>query len=74
MELFHQRLHPHTTVGDLIDLGAEDMLQYDPYEDVSQNVETLPSFDEKLEATLEWKDQYVKAEILLLVGEKMARG
>ena len=35
MELLHQRLGPHARVGDLADLGTEDMLQYDPHEDDS---------------------------------------
>ena len=47
MQLLHQRLGPHTIVGDLADLGKEDMPQYDPYKDESQNVETLTILDEE---------------------------
>ena len=39
MESLCQRLGP-------VDLGTEDVLQYDPYEDELQNVETLPILDE----------------------------
>ena len=40
-------------VGDLADLGAEDMWQYNLYEDESQNVETFPILDEESEVTPE---------------------
>ena len=31
MEYLHQRLGPHALVGDLAEMGIEDMLQYDQY-------------------------------------------
>ena len=33
-------------VDDFVDLGTEEMLHYDPYEDESQNVDAFPSLDE----------------------------
>ena len=62
MESLHQRLGLQAMVDDLIDLDAEDMLQYDPYGDESQNVETFSILDEEQ-----------KVEILLQRGDKMVR-
>ena len=56
MELLHQRLDPHARVGDWVELGVMDTMQYDPYEDKSQNAETLPVLDEEPEVTTEWWD------------------
>ena len=58
----------------MVDLGLEKTLQYDSYEDESQNADALPILDEKPEVTPKWEGQYVNAEILLLRGDKMARG
>ena len=41
MESLYQRLDPHVMVGELTDLGAEDMPQDVPYEDQSQNIKTF---------------------------------
>ena len=73
MELLHQRLGPHAMLGDLVELGAEDTPQYDPYADDSQNAETFHMLDEEPEVTPKWGDQYMNAEILLPKGDKMAR-
>ena len=73
MELLYQRLGPHAMMGDLVELGAEDTLQFDPYEDESQNAKTFPILDEEPEVTLKWGGQYVNAEILLPRRDKMAR-
>ena len=62
MESLHQRLGLQAMVDDLIDLDAEDMLQYNPYEGESQNVETFSILDEEQ-----------KVEILLPRGDKMVR-
>ena len=51
----------------LAGLGAADMPQCDSYEDESQNADTLPNLDEEPEVDPD-------AEILLLRGDKMARG
>ena len=53
MELLHKRLGPHTMVGDLVKLSAEDALQYYPYEDKSQNAAMFPILDEEPKVTLE---------------------
>ena len=37
MESLHQKLCSQATMDDLVDLGAEDMPQYDPYEDEAKN-------------------------------------
>ena len=44
-------------VDDLAELGAQDMPQYDPYEDESQKVETFPILNEEPEATFEKRDE-----------------
>ena len=61
-------------LGDLVELVVEDMLQYDPYEDKSQNAEIFPMLGKEPEVTPKWGDRYVNAEILLLRGDTMARG
>ena len=48
MELLHQRLGPHPMVSGQVELSVEDTLQYDPYEDKSQNAKTFPVLDEEL--------------------------
>ena len=50
----------------------EDIPQYDPYEDESQNGETFPSLEEKSEVTSKWCRAIFNAEILLSRGDKMA--
>ena len=52
MESLHQRLGSHAMVGDLADLGAEDLQQYNPYEDELQNVETFPIGNLRVEGPL----------------------
>ena len=74
MESLHHRFGPHAERRDLVELGVEDMLLYDPYEYKAQNAETFPMLDEEPEVTPEWGDQYVKAEVLFLRGDNMARG
>ena len=61
-------------VGDQVELGAEDTLQYDPYGVNLQSVEMLTILDEEQEVTPEWGDQYVKSDSLLPRGNIMARG
>ena len=58
-------------VGDLVELGAEDTVQYDLSEDNSQKGKTFPMLDEEPEVSPEWGDQYVNALILLLRGTKL---
>ena len=41
-------------VSDLAYLGSEDMPQYDPYEDESQNAEMFHILDEEPEVIPEW--------------------
>ena len=64
---------PQDLVRDLAELGVEDVLQYDPYEDKSQNSEIFSMMDKEPEVTPEWRDKYVNAEILLLRGDKISR-
>ena len=73
MESLYQRLVPCAVAGDLANLGAEDILQYDPYENESLNEEAFLICDEEPEVTPEWGDQYLNAKLLLLRGDKMAR-
>ena len=74
MKALHQRLGHHAMVRDLVELGVEDMLQYNPHEDKSQNAKTFPILDKEPEVTPELGDQYVNETILLPRGDKMARG
>ena len=53
MESLHQRLDPCAQVRDLVELGVEDMLQYDLYEDKSQNAEMFSILDEEQLITIE---------------------
>ena len=56
MESLHQAWGPCARLSDLVDLSVEETLQYDPYEDESQNAETFPMLDEEAEVTPEWGD------------------
>ena len=64
MEPLHQRLGPHAMGRDLVDLGVEYTLQYDPYEDESKNAKTFPILDEEPEVPQEWRHQYLNTETL----------
>ena len=64
MELLLQRCDPQAMVRDPAELGIEDMSQFDPYENESQNAETFPILDEELGVTPEWGEQYLNREIL----------
>ena len=71
IESLHQALGPCARLSDLVDLGLEETLQYDPYEDKLQNAEMFLMLDEEPEVTPEWGgDQYVNVEILLQEGTK----
>ena len=52
MDQLCQRLDPKVMMDNPVGLGTEDMLQYDPYDNESQNVET---FILEPEVTLEWE-------------------
>ena len=66
MESLHQKLGPQAMMDDLVYLAAADMLQYYPYEDESQHVETFLILHEEPEVTPEWGGKYLNTEILLL--------
>ena len=51
MESLHQVMGPCAMLRDLVSLGVEEILQYDPYEDKSQNSERFPMLDEEPEVT-----------------------
>ena len=74
MVSLHQVMGPCMILRDLDDLGIEETLQYDPYEDKSHNAETFPMLDEASEVTPKWGGKCVNAETLLMTGNKMARG
>ena len=73
MESLYQKLGPQAMARDLVELGVEDILQYNPYEDRSQNVQMFPILDKEPQVNPEWGGQYVNAEILLLRVDRMAR-
>ena len=57
---------------DLVELGVEDTLQYEPYADSKwQNIFHL---DKEPEITPKWGDQYINAGILLPRVDKIFRG
>ena len=56
------------------DLGTEDALLYDSYDDESLNVETFLSLNKEPEVTPDWGNQYWIAEIKPSRGNKMTRG
>ena len=70
----HQRLGPHAMARDLVELSVEDTPYYDLYEDKSQIDKVFPMLDVEPKVTPEWGEQYVKAEILFLRGNIIARG
>ena len=74
MESLHQKLVPWTMMRYLVELGVEDTLQCNAYEDESQNAKTFPMLDEKSGITPNRGDHYVNAEILLPRGDRMTRG
>ena len=47
VDFLHQRLGPNTMVRDQVELGVENALQYDPYEDKLQNVKTFSILDKE---------------------------
>ena len=74
MASLHEKLHLHAVLRVLVELGVEDIPQYDPHEDELSNAKMFPMLDEEPEVIPNWGYQYVDAEILLQRGDKMARG
>ena len=74
MKSLHKRLGTYAMAIDLIELGVEYTPQYNPYEEKLQNANTFSILDKEPEATSEWGDQYVNAEIFFLRRDRMARG
>ena len=72
MEFLHQKLGPQAMVRDLVELGVKDTPPNNPYEDKSQNAETVLMLYKEPELFSEWVVQYVNIEILLLRGNRMA--
>ena len=52
-------------VSDLVEMDIEDTMQYDPYEDKSQNAKLFPISDKEPVVTPAKGNQYVNAVILL---------
>ena len=68
-----ERLGSQVLPTDLVNRGLEDTPQYDPSEDETQSIQTIPSIQEELEPTSEVADYYLGAEILLPRMYQMAR-
>ena len=51
MESLRQAMGPHARLRDLVNLGVEETLQYDPYEDELQNAKMLCILHEEPEVT-----------------------
>ena len=56
------------------DIGLENIPQYDPYEDETQNEWSFSQLAEELELMSKVGDHYYAAEILLPRGDEMALG
>ena len=74
MARVYERLGSQVLPKELEDIVLENTLQYDLYEDETQNEQTFPQLAEELEPMPEVGDQYIGAEILLPRRNKMARG
>ena len=74
MARVYERLGSWVLPRELEDIVLENTPQYDPYEDESQNRQTVPQLAEELEPMPEVCNQYIGAEIMLPRGGKMARG
>ena len=51
MKSLHQVMSSCARLRDLVDLNAEETLQYDPYDDELHNAEAFPMLDEEPEVT-----------------------
>ena len=51
MESLHHKLGTGAELTDLVELGVEETLQYDPYKDELQNAKTFPMLDGELDVT-----------------------
>ena len=69
----NKRLGSQVLPRELGDIGLDASLQYDPYEDVTQNEQLFTPFAEELVPMPEVSDQYKGAEILLPIEEHVAR-
>ena len=74
MAWVYERLGSWVPTRELEDIGLEYTLQYDPYEDVTQNKHVFPLLAEVQEPMPEGGDHYIGNEMLLHKGDKMARG
>ena len=54
--------------------GLENTMQYDPYEDETQNEQSFPQLTEALKHTPEIKDHHIGADILMPGGDEIERG
>ena len=72
MARVYERFGSQVLPRKLEDIGLENTLQYDPYEDETQNDQIFPQLAEELEPMSEMEDHYIRAEILLPRGNKMA--
>ena len=73
MASVYERLGSQVPPRDLEDIGLEDTLQYDPYEDAMQNKQSFLQLAEELEPMPEVGNQYIGNKIILPRVDKMAR-
>ena len=74
MTRVNERLGSQILPRELGDIRLENTPQYDLYEDETQNEQTSPQLAEELEPMPKVGSYYIRAEILLPRGDKMARG
>ena len=74
MARVYDRLGSQVNPREFEDRGLENTTQYDPYADETQNEQTFPQLEEKLEPMPDAGDYYIGHEILLPRGDQMTRG
>ena len=74
MDRVYEKLGFHIIPQQLKDIGLQNTPQYDPHENETQNKPTFSQLGKELESTPEEGDHYTGAEIMLPIGDKIARG
>ena len=74
MAKVYYRLDSWVILRELEDLGLENTLQYDPYEDEIQNKQSFTQLTEKCKPMPDVRYYYIGAKILLPRGDQIVRG
>ena len=57
-----------------MNIGLENISQYDLYQDEAQNEQTFPNIDKDLESMTDVEEHYIEAGIVLSREDQIARG